>query len=223
MRSRHIVTLLRTFACLLPLAAAPAIAGNSYSHGGSQSDDGPAFGARLSSAQEVPDNASAGVARATASFDNAFTHITVKVEIDLASLDGAVTGVHFHCGQAGVSGPIALGLVDPGPLTLDGNTIQGTLTNDDFPAMDSCLDAVGSPVNNVASLAAAMQAGLIYVNIHTEAFPDGEIRGQMLPGSDAAGGRISSSSRSSGHEGSTSTSPSSSSWESWLDRYRNHD
>lgn len=223
MRSRHIVRLLRTSAFLLSLAAAPALAGSSFSHTDSRSADGPAFGARLSSAQEVPDNASNGVARTLASFDNAFTQVAVNVEIDLASLEGAVTAAHFHCGQAGANGPIALGLINPGPLALNGNTIQGTLTNDDFPAMDSCLDAIGRPVNNVASLAAAMQAGLIYANIHTEAFPGGELRGQMLPGSEAAGRRIRRSTRSSGYRGSTSASPpamipSSASWGSSLDR-----
>ena len=43
---------------------------------------------------------------------------------------------------------------------------------------------LASPINGNATLddqqATDMQAGLWYFNIHTEKFPDGELRGQVL-------------------------------------------
>ncbi len=85
----------------------------------------------------------------------------MKITIDVARLEGSVTAAHFHCALAGANGPIALGLINPGNLILDGDQIRGTLTNDDFPDMDACLDPIGRPVNNVASLAFAMRDGLV--------------------------------------------------------------
>ncbi len=165
-------------ACLVPLCALPAAA-----------DDGFEFGALLTGAQEVPDNGSEGSARATVRFDKGFTQLDVRIAIDLESLTGTLTRAHFHCAPAGANGPIPIGLIDPGDLVLDGNQIRGTLTNDDFAATDPCPAAIDLPVNNLAALAFAMRQGLIYLNIHTDVFPAGEIRGQLSSGRSAAGSR----------------------------------
>ena len=79
-------------------------------------------------------------------------------------------------------GPVAAGVPcsSPGPFEIDSSgRIRGRLENSDFPEADSCMDRIGQPVNNIASLAAAMKAGLIYLNLHTDAVPSGEVRGQM--------------------------------------------
>ena len=100
-----------------------------------------------------------------------------------------VTRLHFHCNVAGANGPIALGLIDTinpdfdnsDNVTLIGYRIFGTVTNDDFPATDVCVDNVGRPINNLVSLAAAIDEGLVYWNLHTDACPAGELRGQVRP------------------------------------------
>lgn len=164
---------------LLSFVAAPALA------------DGP-FRSKttLTAAQEVQDPpvVSDGRARAVVTFDKGFTRARVHVRFrNLVGND--VTRLHFHCNVAGENGPIAIGLIDfvapandnSDDITLDGYRIFGTLENDDFPAVDPCPGTVGLPVNNVVSLAAAIDAGLIYWNLHTDAFPAGELRGQVRP------------------------------------------
>ena len=115
--------------------------------------------------------------RIEASFDKGFTKVRVNLRID--NLTGTFAAAHFHCGRPGQNGPVAFGLVAPGPLQFDGKGVRGTLTNLDFTGAD-CTELVGRPVNTIAALAFAMRNGLIYANVHTDVFPAGEHRGQML-------------------------------------------
>lgn len=117
-----------------------------------------------------------GEAKITAVFNRTFT--TVAVELKISDLAGNFAAAHFHCGRAGENGPVAFGLVNPGPLALDGGRIKGMLANEDFTG-DDCVPAIGRPVNNIAALAAAMQDGLIYINVHSDVFGPGELRAQM--------------------------------------------
>ena len=145
---------------------------------------------RLSDAQEVADVpvVSDGRARATIRFDRGLTRARVNVRFrDLVG--SVVTRLHLHCNVAGANGPIAIGLIDTvnadfdnsDVITQDGHRIFGVLTNDEFPAVDACPGVVDRPVNNIASLAAAIDAGLLYWNLHTDIFPAGELRGQVRP------------------------------------------
>jgi hypothetical protein len=74
--------------------------------------------------------------------------------IVFTALLGPEIQAHIHRGAPGVAGPV----VAPLPL---GNPISGTIT------LTSTADLL---------------AGLLYVNIHSGPRPDGEIRGQILPG-----------------------------------------
>lgn len=77
--------------------------------------------------------------------------------VTYAGLDSTFTAAHFHNGAAGTNGPVVY------PITSDfnGNTGQG-----DWPGIpDSLVDA--------------MMSGDIYINIHSKAYPAGEIRGQL--------------------------------------------
>lgn len=137
------------------------------------------FTARLSGAQEVTTPAG-GVetnltGRARLLVDKEFSHMNVSVAISDAS---SVVGVHLHCGRAGENGPLAAGLVSPGPFTINNNRIFGSITNADVMG-EGCADLIGRPLNNIASLAYAIREGLIYINVHTTDHPAGEIRGQL--------------------------------------------
>ena len=173
----------RTVISLICLPAL-AMAGVAYA-------DDQLFDATLSGAQEVvldadgnlvPGGTDTGATgRINVKFAKAFT--SVRVNLRVTGLTGTFAAAHFHCGRPGQNGPVVFGLVNPGLLEFDGKRIRGTLTNVDFTGAD-CLEVVGRPVNNIAALAFAMRDGLIYANVHSDVFPAGEIRGQMLEGDD---------------------------------------
>ena len=83
--------------------------------------------------------------------------------------------------------PIATLIGGPGPVALsfDGGKYVATVTNEHIDywvneANVDCNPIIGRTINNIVSLALAMRAGLIYVNIHTSLFGEGEVRGQLL-------------------------------------------
>ncbi len=150
-------------------------------------DDDEDFEATLTGDQEVVfddqenfvpgGTGSAAIGRINADFDAGYTALDVNLGVE--RLSNAFAAAHFHCGRPGENGPIVFGMVNPGRLAFDGRAVTGRLTNADYTGED-CTEIIGRPVNNLVSLAFAMRDGLIYVNVHTDAFPDGEIRGQML-------------------------------------------
>jgi len=132
----------------------------------------------LSGRQEVPPVVTTGTGNATVEINTNRTEITVTV--DVTGLAG-ITEAHLHVGPPGADGPIIFPLASASftsPLTV-------TLTSADF-----------LPATNVATFDAALLAieqGTTYVNVHTAAFPDGEIRGQVGPTTftvDLSGGQV---------------------------------
>lgn len=78
---------------------------------------------------------------------------------------------HIHVGAATVAGPIAASLLATPPAagTFTGVLATGTIT---------AAQIVGG--ETFATLAAKIRAGTAYINVHTVAFPDGELRGQLV-------------------------------------------
>jgi hypothetical protein len=109
--------------------------------------------ATLSGANEVPANASAATGTATLAFNTATKMFTVIVNHTAVS----PTAGHIHTGAAGTNGGVAFGFASPvSPISYT------------------------SPVLTDAQIL-DLEAGNLYVNLHSAAFPGGEIRGNLVP------------------------------------------
>jgi hypothetical protein len=120
------------------------------------------FAARINGAQQVPTVNTNAVGLAT--FYLSADRDTICMEMTATGLSGNITGVHIHAGAAGTNGPVVLDLMP----YLNGNRVKATLT--------------GTTVT--PQLLTQMFSGMFYINIHTAANPNGEIRGQILPEED---------------------------------------
>jgi hypothetical protein len=136
------------------------------------------FRSNPSAAQEVQDPAvvSDGAGAVQVRFARDLSAVAAKVEI--ADLTSGVAAGHLHCAPAGQNGPVILDLM-PTAGASEGTIVDDRFTNDDLSGAD-CEATCGFPVNNIASLRFAADEGCIYVNIHSETFPGGELRGQLL-------------------------------------------
>ena len=121
----------------------------------------PAFNAdmtynvNLSGSQEVPAVNTMSMATAVVEIDEDLPAFSVSV--DVSGLTD-VTGVHVHDGGIGMNGPVAFPLTDAG---------NGTYVLAETNISPSNLDALAS--------------GEWYLNVHTTANPNGEVRGQIVP------------------------------------------
>ena len=113
-----------------------------------------AMSADLSGKNEIPPNDTGATGMADVTYDTATRTLTWKVEFK--DLSGPVIGAHIH-----------------GPAPSGGNA--GVMIG---------FEAGGSPIQGSATLDDAKEkavlAGQTYVNIHTQAHPGGELRGQLL-------------------------------------------
>lgn len=83
-----------------------------------------------------------------------------------------VTGAHLHMGAMGMDGPIVASLFAPESSQKKVKKLTGTITADDLTG-----PFAGMPLD---ALAAEIEAGNIYMNVHTTKNPTGEIRGQLM-------------------------------------------
>ncbi|MBT2558507.1 CHRD domain-containing protein [Hymenobacter sp. ISL-91] len=109
----------------------------------------------LSGDEEVP--AVTTNAIGLGSFNLAQQQNKLKFRVVFSGLSGPVTVTHFHTGAIGATGPV---IVDLMPF-LTGNVIEGEITP-------------------TAAFLTALNAGQIYINVHTAANPGGEIRAQLI-------------------------------------------
>lgn len=111
--------------------------------------------ADLKGSSEVPPSESPGTGTLEGTFDTDTKVFTWTINYEGAT--GPVTGAHFHgpASETDVADPV---------LPLEGDLaspVNGTATLDDQQATD-------------------LQGGAWYINLHTEQYPDGELRGQVL-------------------------------------------
>jgi len=155
--------------------------------GASQSSyaDPVVFVATLTGPAESPPNASPGIGSATVTYDSV-TH-TLHVQVTFSGLLAGTTASHIHSataspgtGTAGVATTLPTFAGFPLGVTSGSydNTLDLTLLSSFNPAF------VTANGGTAASAEAALVFGLFndraYLNIHTTAFPGGEIRGFLV-------------------------------------------
>ncbi len=88
-----------------------------------------------------------------------------------------VTMAHFHLAPEGVNGPVVVWLYPSGPpAQLIPGRSQGPLSEGEVTAANLVGPLAGQ---SMTELAEAIRNGNIYVNVHTSAYPGGEVRGQL--------------------------------------------
>jgi hypothetical protein len=111
------------------------------------------FSATLDAAQEVPPTSSSATGKADISFDTESKML--EWTLDYSGLSGDAAAAHFHGpAAAGENADVAVPIPDPA------SGAKGSATLTDAQAAD-------------------LMGGKYYVNVHTAANPDGEIRGQV--------------------------------------------
>lgn len=113
------------------------------------------FAVQASGANEVPAVSSGGAANAQFHFDDETNELRYSVAIVGLSAS-EVTAAHIHRGAAGENGPIAYPLAEEGFVQIAGSV---TLSDEDV---------------------ALLMAGELYLNVHSEDFPGGFARGQLI-------------------------------------------
>jgi hypothetical protein len=108
--------------------------------------------ATLNAGSEVPPTSSKGTGTVTATYDTASKKLAWKGSY--SGLTGPATAAHFHAGEAGKNGPVAV------PIAPATSPFEGSATLTDVQAAD-------------------LLAGKWYVNVHTAENKGGEIRGQV--------------------------------------------
>ena len=114
------------------------------------------FIAQLNGAQETPPPGTTSTATGLGTLLLSSDETSAQVSLSFNGLSSVQTGAHIH-------GPAHVEF--PGPIVFPLST--GTVVN--------------QTINLTTTQVAQLKAGLFYFNVHTNNFPDGEIRGQILP------------------------------------------
>lgn len=128
------------------------------------------FSARLAGGEETP--AVKTKARGEAVFHLVKDGKGMSYKLTVSDIEN-VTAAHIHTGKKGVEGPPVAGLFS-GPKKegkFSGVLAEGTLTGKDL------MGSLGG--KSVQDLAKLLKSGGAYVNVHTDEYPNGEIRGQV--------------------------------------------
>jgi hypothetical protein len=120
------------------------------------------FRATINAAQEVPATTSPATGTATIFYN--FANNTFDLAVSVTGLTAATTGAHVHEAASGVAGPVRSRDFNLDPTAAKTATsFSGTFFNVAY---------TGNP--------AELLKGNAYFNLHTTAFPGGEVRGQLM-------------------------------------------
>src|SRR5215471_1827822 len=142
------------------------------------------YKATLNGPSESPPNASAGTGTATVDFDT--DTVMMRVVVDFKGLGSPTTASHIHCctsfadtGTAGVATQLPSFPGFPLGVTLGhfDNTFDMSQASSYNPAFVTANGGVSGALN---TLIGGLNTGRAYLNIHTDDFPAGEIRGFLV-------------------------------------------
>ncbi len=143
-------------------------------------DDNGKGKARLDSYQEAPLTLST---TGTGSFRIRVRSDGLHYKLSYKDLSANVTQAHIHLGRTGLAGGIVAFLCGPQPAAGDkpvcpatSGTVEGVIDMADIIAGAA---GQGIAAGELAEVIKALRKGAIYANVHTTAFPGGEIRGQV--------------------------------------------
>ena len=137
---------------------------------------------------EAPPNASPGTGSATVVFDT--TAHTMAIDASFSGLTGTTTASHIHAATtAAYTGTAGVATQTPTFTGFPLGVTSGTYTHTFDMTLAASYNATflnslingGNALTAEASLAQAAADGKAYFNIHTSAFPGGEIRGFLQP------------------------------------------
>lgn len=134
-----------------------------------------AYGATLNGTKEVPPTTSTATGTFTASLHP--TNGTLSYSVTWTGLTGAVTGAHIHGpAAAGANANVIIDFSAP-PAGTTNNTMTTTAAG--AAAGNLNLNTLLVGTIDGAQLRTMLDAGQLYVNVHTAANGGGEIRGQI--------------------------------------------
>jgi hypothetical protein len=152
----------------------------------------PAFG-DAGSAQQVRSEPLQGgnenppvISEGSGTFRVQFQNGSFRLTYDVASDTSDVTQAHLHIGNPGTNGGIVvylcsdLGNTPPGATVRDCPDSPGEVTGEvlatDVLAVPDIIEA-----GDLEGLERLARQGAVYANVHTDAHPPGEVRGQLSP------------------------------------------
>jgi hypothetical protein len=151
------------------------------------------YNATLSGSQQVPPVKTNGIG--TASFELLDDNKTIHYQINILDVP-KITGIHIHHGKMGENGDIVVNIynkskeniflnknetkmsqIESSSVKINGNIqssflASGTINNSDLKG-----PLLGK---NTSDLITLFKGQNTYVNVHSESYPDGEIRGEIL-------------------------------------------
>ncbi|MFZ3167073.1 MAG: PQQ-dependent sugar dehydrogenase, partial [Candidatus Methanoperedens sp.] len=133
------------------------------------------FTANLSS-NEIVQQPVVSLAKGNATFELSDNGTRLHYKIMVENIEN-VTMAHIHLAPAGVDGPVVAWLYpEVPPAVLIPGRFDGLLAEGNITSINLSGPLAGQPLN---ALLEAMIKGNTYVNVHTNQYPNGEIRGQI--------------------------------------------
>jgi CHRD domain len=140
-------------------------------------DDSNRFRARLVGGEETPAIFTPGSGKFSARVVDGDTRI--EFTLSWFNLTSAPTVAHVHIGQRGVAGGVSYFLCGGGGKPACPASASATISGSVVAADVLGPVAQGIQPGDLAAVLTMTRRGLTYANVHTPAFPAGEIRGRV--------------------------------------------